>query len=82
MCHLSGSLCLDTLASLKLNDNIGDNLMLGDLSLVRRRLMSVQIREARSHSDRKIMIYFLILNFRRVLIVVSFLLGKSPASVY
>ena len=25
---------------------------------------------------------FLILNFRRVLIVVSFLLGKSPASVY
>ena len=24
----------------------------------------------------------LILNFRRVLIVVSFLLGKSPASVY
>ena len=26
--------------------------------------------------------YFLILNFRRVLIVVSFLLGKSPASVY
>ena len=26
--------------------------------------------------------FFLILNFRRVLIVVSFLLGKSPASVY
>ena len=25
---------------------------------------------------------FLILNFRRVLIVVSFLLGKSPASLY
>ena len=25
---------------------------------------------------------YLILNFRRVLIVVSFLLGKSPASVY
>ena len=25
---------------------------------------------------------FLILNFRHVLIVVSFLLGKSPASVY
>ena len=28
------------------------------------------------------MTLFLILNFRRVLIVVSFLLGKSPASVY
>ena len=28
------------------------------------------------------LILFLILNFRRVLIVVSFLLGKSPASVY
>ena len=27
-------------------------------------------------------ITFLILNFRRVLIVVSFLLGKSPASLY
>ena len=26
--------------------------------------------------------FFLILNFRHVLIVVSFLLGKSPASVY
>ena len=30
----------------------------------------------------KSMLDFFILNFRRVLIVVSFLLGKSPASVY
>ena len=30
----------------------------------------------------QIVTFFLILNFRRVLIVVSFLLGKSPASVY
>ena len=32
--------------------------------------------------NRSLENYILILNFRRVLIVVSFLLGKSPASVY
>ena len=34
------------------------------------------------YSNLKLIFMFLILNFRRVLIVVSFLLGKSPASVY
>lgn len=65
-CHLSVPLCLDTLASRKLNDNIGDNLMLEDLSLVTLRLIGVQLKEARSQSDTKIelRIYLFILEMK------------------
>ena len=42
-----------------------------------KKVMVVQINLCHKHTQ-----IFLILNFRCVLIVVSFLLGKSPASVY
>ena len=51
-----------------------------EIQEVERMILKYNLRKIRGGG--KYCVCFLILNFRRVLIVVSFLLGKSPASVY